>query len=150
MAYFSSGFAWKLRTKHMKNYVTFSESATAIPREFSEILPFQKFPEELGKFPEISPIFHGKAISLSFLSVWEPWLTLAVAIAFMLVMSIVSWRPQRQYTVLQWGHVDLQEDANDSFVSNNNIFTILLVNSYYHNQTNKYWLQLLMRHSGSF
>ena len=55
----------------------------------------------------------------------------------MLVMSVVSWRPQRQYTVLQWGHYDLQEDANDSFVSNHNIFTILLVNSYYHKQVNK-------------
>ena len=55
----------------------------------------------------------------------------------MLVMSVVSWRPHRQYTVLKWGHVDLQEDANDSFVSNDNIFTILFVNSYYHKQINK-------------
>ena len=35
MAYFSTVFAWKLRAKHMKNYVTFSEaalkSAIAIP-----------------------------------------------------------------------------------------------------------------------
>ena len=50
---------------------------------------------------------------------------------------MVSMRPHRQYTVLQWGHVDLQEDANDSFVSNNNmiyhpIFQHLL------SQTNKY------------
>ena len=72
MAYFSSGFAWKLWAKHMKKYVTFSEaalkSAVAIPWEFPEILQFSKIPcSELGKFPEISLIFHGKAISLSFL-----------------------------------------------------------------------------------
>ena len=39
--------------------------------------------------------------------------------------------------VLQWGHVDLQEYANGSFVSNSNIFTILLFNTYYHKQINK-------------
>ena len=38
---------------------------------------------------------------------------------------------------LQWGHVDLQEYANSSFVSNNNIFTILFFNAYYHKQINK-------------
>ena len=27
MAYFSTAFAWKLRAKHMKRYVTFSEAA---------------------------------------------------------------------------------------------------------------------------
>ena len=70
MVYFYSGFAWKLRAKHMKNYVAFSEaafkSAKAIPWKFPAILCFQKFPDEFGKFPEISPIFHGKAISLIF------------------------------------------------------------------------------------
>ena len=39
--------------------------------------------------------------------------------------------------VLQWGHFDLQEYANDSFVSNNNISTILFFNAYYHKQMNK-------------
>ena len=71
MAYFSSSFARKLRAKHMKNYVTFSEAALnstiAIPWEFPEILLFSKFPEELGKFPEIFLIFRGKTFSLSFL-----------------------------------------------------------------------------------
>ena len=45
MAYFPvvlSVFGWKLRAKHMKNYVTLSEaalkSAIAIPWEFIEIL----------------------------------------------------------------------------------------------------------------
>ena len=88
-------------------------------------------------FPEISLIFHGKAISLSFLECVEPWLTLAAAIAFMLVMSVVSQRPHRQYTVLRWGQVDLQEYANGSFVSNNSIFTFLFFNTYYHKQINK-------------
>ena len=52
----------------------------------------------------------------------------------MLMMSVVSKRPHRQSTVLQWGHGDLQEDANGSFVSNNNIFTILFFNAYYQKQ----------------
>ena len=52
-------------------------------------------------------------------------------------MSVVSQRPHRQYTVLQWGQVDLQENANGSFVSNNSIFTILFFNTYYHKQINK-------------
>ena len=51
----------------MKNYVAFSEaafkSAKAIPWKFPAMLCFQKFPDEFGKFPEFSPIFHGKAIS---------------------------------------------------------------------------------------
>ena len=38
--------------------------------------------------------------------------------------------------MLQWGHIDLQEYANGSFVSNNNIFTIQLFNTYYHTQIN--------------
>ena len=52
-------------------------------------------------------------------------------------MSVVSQRPHRQYMVLQWGHVALQEYANGSFVSNNNILTILFFNTYYHKQINK-------------
>ena len=39
--------------------------------------------------------------------------------------------------VLQWGHVDLQEYANGSFVSKNNIFTILFFNTFFHKQINK-------------
>ena len=70
-------------------------------------------------------------------SVWEPLLTLAAAIAFMLVMSVVLQRSHRQYMVLQWGHVDLQEYVNGSFVSNNTLFTILFFNTYYHKQINK-------------
>ena len=54
----------------------------------------------------------------------------------MLVMSVVSQRPRRQYTVLQCGHVDIQEYTN-GFVSNNTIFTILYFNTYYHKQINK-------------
>ena len=50
---------------------------------------------------------------------------------------MLSQRPRRQYMVLQWGHVDLQEYANGSFVSNNTIFTILFINTYYHKQINK-------------
>ena len=50
---------------------------------------------------------------------------------------MVSQRPRRQYMVLQWGQVDLQEYANDSFVSNNNIFTTPFLNTYYHKQMNK-------------
>ena len=49
---------------------------------------------------------------------------------------MVSQRPRRQYMVLQWGQVDLQEYANGSFVSNNNIFTIPFLNTYYHKQMN--------------
>ena len=52
-------------------------------------------------------------------------------------MSVVSQRPRRQYEVLHLGHVDLQEYANGRFVSNNNIFTIVFFNTYYHKQTNK-------------
>ena len=52
-------------------------------------------------------------------------------------MSMVSQRPRRQYMVLQWGQVDLQEYANGSFVSNNNIVTIPFLNTYYHKQMNK-------------
>ena len=50
---------------------------------------------------------------------------------------MVSQHPRRQYMVLQWGQVDLQEYANGSFVSNNNIFTIPFLNNYYHKQMNK-------------
>ena len=49
---------------------------------------------------------------------------------------MVSQRPRRQYMVLQWGQVDLQEYANCNFVSNNNIFTIPFLNTYYHKQMN--------------
>ena len=52
-------------------------------------------------------------------------------------MSVVSQRPRRQYEVLHWGHVDLQEYANGRFVSNNNTFTIVFFNTYYHKQINK-------------
>ena len=52
-------------------------------------------------------------------------------------MFVVSQRPRRQYEVLHWGHVDLQEYANGRFVSNNNIFTIVFFNTYYHKQINK-------------
>ena len=49
-------------------------STTRVPTRWPIFFPensliffwFLKFPEELGKFPEISLIFHGKAISLSF------------------------------------------------------------------------------------
>ena len=58
----------------------------------------------------------------------------------MLVMSLVSQRPRRQYMVLQWGHVDLQEYVNGSFVSNNNIFTILFLNTYCHKQINEIFI----------
>ena len=137
MAYLSSGFAWKLWAKHMKNYVTFSEAALkfaiAIPWEFAV------FKNSLGSLVN-SLRFPWFSMERSFpclWSVWEPWLTLAAAIAFILVMSVVSQRPHRQYTVLQWGHVDLQEYANGSFVSNNTIFTMLFFNTYYHKQINK-------------
>ena len=59
MAYLSSGFAWKLWAKHMKNYVAFPEAALeyAIPWEFPEIPLFsKKIPGELGKLHEISLI----------------------------------------------------------------------------------------------
>ena len=52
-------------------------------------------------------------------------------------MSVVSQRPRRQYEVLHWGHVDLQEYANGRFVSNNYIFIIVFFNTYYHKQINK-------------
>ena len=49
MAYFSTGFAWTLKAKHVeKNYETLSEaalkSAIAIPWELHEILQFSKIP----------------------------------------------------------------------------------------------------------
>ena len=50
---------------------------------------------------------------------------------------MVSQHPRQQYMVLQWGQVDLQEYANGSFVSNNNIFTIPFLKTYYHKQMNK-------------
>ena len=53
------------------------------------------------------------------------------------MMSMVSQRPRRQYEVLHWGHVDLQEYGNGRFVSNNNISTIVFFNTYYHKQINK-------------
>ena len=47
--------------------------------------------------------------------------------------------PPRIYsaTIAQWGHFDLQVDANGSFVSNNKIFTILFFNSCYNNWINE-------------
>ena len=67
-----------------------------------------------------------------FWSVWELWRPL-----LLLVMSVVSQRPHQKYMVLQWGRVDLQKYANGSFVSNNNILTILFFNTYCHIQINK-------------
>ena len=68
---FFQWFRMKTAGKHMKNYVTFSEAALksviTIPWEFPEILLFSKISWGLAKFPEISLIFHGKAISLSFI-----------------------------------------------------------------------------------
>ena len=90
----------------------------------------------IGVYAGHSPIHHRwiyVAITLSFLGCVE---TPAAAIAFILVMSVITQRPRRQYTVWQWGHFDLQEYANDSFVSNNNIFTILFL-QHLLSQTNK-------------
>ena len=120
----------------MKNYVTLPEaalkSAIAIPWDFAVLK------KSLGSLVNSLrfPWFSQERSFPCFQSVWEPWLTLAAAIAFMLVMSMVSQRPRRQYMVLQWGQVDLQEYANGSFVSNNNIFTIPFLNTYYHKQMN--------------
>ena len=133
-AYLSSGFAWRLWAKHMKNYVTLSEatlkSAIAIPWDFAV------FKNSLGSLVNSLrfPWFSKERPFPWFQSVWESWLTLAAAIASMLVMSMVLQRPRRQYMVLQWGQVDLQEYANGSLVSNNNIFTIPFLNTYYHKQ----------------
>ena len=71
MAYFSSGFAWK-RTANIWKPTEYSQKQHLnLPEPFPEnslrFCYFRKFPEELAKFPEISLIFHGKAISLSFL-----------------------------------------------------------------------------------
>ena len=131
MAYLSSGFAWRLWAKHMKNYVTL-KSAIAIPWDFAVLK------NSLGSLVNSLrfPWFSKERPFPCFQSVWGPWLTLAAAIAFMLVKSMVSQRPRRQYMVLQWGQVDLQEYANGSFVSNNNIFTIPFLNTYYHKQMN--------------
>ena len=122
----------------MKNYVTFSDAAIAIPWEFPEILLFSKFPEELGKSPEISLIYHVKAISLSFL---ECVGTLAnsggrYSIYVSDVRGIVAPSPEI-FGVPMGSRWPILEDANCSFVSNNNIFTILSFNTYYHNQMNK-------------
>ena len=79
----------------MKNYVTFSDAVfkSVIAEEILEnslrFCCFLKFPGELGKFPEISPIFNGRPFPRVFHDVWEPWLTLAAAIAVVFVMSVV-------------------------------------------------------------
>ena len=74
---------------------------------------------------------------LHYRTVRKGMLTLAAVIAFVLVMSMVAQRPHQQYTVLHWQkEVDLQVDANSGFISSNNIFTILFVNTY-HNWINK-------------
>ena len=59
--------------KNMKNYVTFSDAALKsamnsqkFPDSSLRFSGFLNFTEELGKFPEISQIFHGKALSQSF------------------------------------------------------------------------------------
>ena len=58
-----------------KNNVTLSEAALkstiAIPWELPEIY-LKKLSAVLGKFPETSLLFHGKAISLSFVACGNP------------------------------------------------------------------------------
>ena len=58
------------------------------------------------------------------------------------IYDVRGFTVRRQYEVLHWGHVDLQEYANGRFVSNNNIFTIVFFNTYYHKQINKILMQL--------
>ena len=50
-------------------------------------------------------------------------------------------------TLAKWGHVHPQVGANGSFVSNNNIFTILFFNTYYYNWINKISIQAVFRSS---
>ena len=117
----------------MKNYVTFSEaahkSAITIPWDFAA------FKNSLGSLVN--------SLRIPWFSMERPCrLTCVGALAnsggrYSVYVSDVSQRPHRQYMVLQWGHADLQEYANGSFVSNNNIFTILFFNTYYHKQINK-------------
>ena len=131
----------------MENYVTFSEaalkSAIAIPREF----------------PAISLIFHGKAISLPLECVGTLANSGGRYIAFIMMMSVVSQRPHRQYMVFMYLYISLWYLSNKDFVfvfvfvygvtvrscwptrirkwqlvSNNNI---LLFNTYYHKQISK-------------
>ena len=74
---------WKLRGKTYEKLCDILRSGTKIcrsqkfPEKSLRLCCFLKFPEELDKFPEISLIFHGKAISLSFpesvgtLNIWK-------------------------------------------------------------------------------
>ena len=138
MAYLSSGFARRLWAKHMKNYVTLSEaalkSAMAIPWDFTV---FKKSMGSLVKFPEISLIFPGKAISL----LPECVGTLAnsggrYSIYVGDVSGIAAPSPAI-YDVTMRSSWLIQEYANGSFVSNNNIVTIPFLNTYYHKQMKK-------------
>ena len=55
---------WKLCNVSQKQYI--NRPKPKFPENSLIFYCFLKFPGELGKFPEISLIFHGKAISLSF------------------------------------------------------------------------------------
>ena len=55
---------WKLCNISQKQY--FNWPKPKFPENSLIFYCFLKFPEDLGKFPEISLIFNGKAISLSF------------------------------------------------------------------------------------
>ena len=92
-------------------------------------------------------------------TVREGTLTLAPTIALVLVISVhgivlsalsPSLAILRCYTGTIRSPWRTNRRKYGSFVSNNNIFTILFFNTYYHNWINKIWLQLLMRHSDSF
>ena len=49
-------------------------------------------------------------------------------------------------TLAQWGHVSIQVDAN-SFISNNDIFNIQFLNTYYHNLIDKIFLDLWIQYT---
>ena len=78
----------------MKNFVTLSEAALesdiAIRWEFPEILLFSQIPWGVGKFPGIYLLFHGEAISLSFLECMGTLANSGGRYSIMLMMSVVS------------------------------------------------------------
>ena len=49
----------------------------------------------------------------------------------------IQYTPMRLCVTLESSVLSSQEYANDSFVSNNNIFTTPFLNTYYHKQMNK-------------
>ena len=69
----NSSHKWPSKAENVSIWWRHHGHSQKYPENSLKFCCFLKFPEELGRFPEISLIFHGKAISLGLQSAWKFW-----------------------------------------------------------------------------